>query len=245
MTDNQLFDYFRKNVDVFNENPSENLWTAINQNLNRNSFKSPKTNILKKITLSTTAIIFTAILIFYVINKGRNSIENTVDIKTKSDSILTISEVEPTQKIEDTTKKKKNYKRINVINMAKIPVAQPFIPIIEIKPTAINPSKINVNDSLKYVPKILANRYFFETFQSLSSEDFAIYIDEILERNKKNYGKLIIIKAKGQKPFRKIIPKMDYEPKATNINNLKKAFIPYKRIKLSKDSTLVEHDSVK
>lgn len=238
MKDDQIYDYFKQNSSIFNEMPTENLWNEINKSLNKKS----KNQILKKYLILASGLIATLFFYFYFMNKTVKPILKTNEAEKINDAILISTEKETFLPLEDTTKKKKVFKNLNTIKIAEIKSISPQVPIQQPKLDIILPKEMMKQDSLKYIPQILANRYLFESDKIFTAEEFTTYVKEVLDENKLNYGKLIVIKAKGHIPFRKLIPKKDIIPKPIKHQN--EGFIVRSVIFIN-DSVNTKRDSIK
>lgn len=211
MTDNQLYDFFKTQSSSFDEMPSDILWNKINKELRPENAPISNNTILKKIALLVLATALVLFLIYLFSDKSEQVPSSSVkkETTTKDKGIIKIdSDIQ--EKFEkaasDTTKRKRiPFKRISLLTAKQIvPIPSSTMAVLPDSIKIINPK---INDTLKYKPQILGNRYLYESKEELTKEGFDVFVQEVMKENELQYGRLIVIKSKGHIPFRKLIKK--------------------------------------
>ena len=212
MTDNQLYDFFKTQSSSFDEMPSDIVWNKINKELRPENAPILNIIILKKIPLLVLAIALVSFLIYLFSGKSEQMPSSPVkkETITKDKGIIKINNdsdiQEKFEKASDTTKRKRiPFRRIGLLPAKQIvPIPSNAIGILPDSIKIINPK---INDTLKYKPQILGNRYLYESKEELTKEGFDLFVQEVMKENELQYGRLIVIKSKGHIPFRKLIKK--------------------------------------
>ncbi|WP_447635830.1 hypothetical protein [Flavobacterium microcysteis] len=222
MTDNQLYDFFKTRSNSFDEMPSDIVWNKINKELRPENTPISNSTILKGIVLLVLATALVSFLIYLFSDKSEQVPSSPVKKETitkHKEIIKTDSNSNIQEKFEkatsDTTKRKRiPFKRIGLLPAKQIvPISSNTIGIL---PDSIKTIKPKANDTLKYKPQILGNRYLYESKEELTKEGFDLFIQEVLKENELQYGRLIVIKSKGHIPFRKLIKKAPNEIRLTD-----------------------------
>ncbi|MFY0483224.1 hypothetical protein ACI6PS_11515 [Flavobacterium sp. PLA-1-15] len=240
MEDKELFHFFKTRSASFDEMPSDELWSKI-----QNAIEIPKKTssaTISKIVLLTTLSLAIVTAIVFLINKNKNQIidhdpihPNKLEIQPAIDSLeintlreSTIS-LDSSQILEDTLKKRKVViKKSNILlKDSTFSIENAVIVPLEMDSIQIIDSKI-LFDTMMIKPIIKKGRLLFETKQTLSKSEFDSFVEKVLKQTKRDFGSLIVIKAKGHKPFRHIIKLNDTTriedsmTKADSIYNIKK-----------------------
>lgn len=213
MTDNQIYDFFKSRSNSFDEMPSDDLWNKINQNLNSQDSEVSNSFISKKVLfliLATTSALF--LTLYFLNNYKEKSLppNDKKEIQLENKEIakpeVTINYQEVVIKKIDTTKRKR------VPKMAKKLIYYKRFESIQTNSNTTNPKVENLkidslkpNEDIDIKPQVLGNRYLFQSQKQLTKEEYDLLVKKILKENELNYGKLIVIRVKGQKPFRQII----------------------------------------
>ena len=221
MEDKELFNFFRTRSASFEEMPSDELWNKI-----QNAIEIPKKT--SSATISKTAFLITfslatLVVIVYFINKNKNQIfensaipSNKIEVTTLVDSleINTFQEnkisLESKQAKDDTLKKKKlNLKKSTFpLKNGTFPIPNTVFPLLKMDSIQIIDSKILI-DTIMIKPKEKGGRLLFETKEILSKSEFDAFVKKILRQTERDFGSLIVIKAKGHQPFRHLVKPID------------------------------------
>lgn len=221
MEDKELFNFFRTRSASFHEMPSDELWNKI-----QNAIEIPKKTssaAISKIVLLTTLSLATVTAIVFLINKNKNQIidndpiyPNKFEIQPAIDSleINTLQEsnisLDSSQILEDTLKKRKvGIKKSNILlKDSTFSIQNAVIVPLEMDSIQIIDSKI-LFDTMMIKPIVKKGRLLFETKQTLSKSEFDLFVEKVLKQTERDFGSLIVIKAKGHKPFRHIVKLTD------------------------------------
>lgn len=226
MEDKELFDFFRNRSNSFEEMPSDALWNKIQTNIKTS--KSTTFFTASKITIFSVLIVAMTLIGFFVYTDSEASIEdktihpkeNRIIKQPSSNESEIISEIDTLKNRAeaDTLKPKKVLvkKLIATVKKDTFSVFKKLLPGFKIDSLKIIDSKFDI-DSLKIKPLVKGNRLLFETKQLLTTIEFDSFVQKILTETETNYGALIVIKAKGNKPFRHIVkfPEKNSIPKST------------------------------
>jgi len=213
MKDKELFDFFKNRSASFDEMPSTKVWNKINRN-NMMSKKTSFFSISKIVTWSFLAIIAVLTSTLIVTKDEKESIQNTNNkpiqeetiLETNSSEKYNSTEIDSGKKDSDTLKTEKIFikKTVLTITNQNIQVINNLPPILKSDSIIVLHSEVE-NDSIIIPPQVKGNRLLFETKKLLTAVEFESFVRKIVEENKTNYGSLLVIKAKGNKPFRKIV----------------------------------------
>lgn len=221
MEDKALFHFFKTRSASFDEMPSDELWNKI-----QNAIEIPKKTssaTVSKIVLLTTLSLATVTAFVFLINKNKKQIidhdpvhPTKLEIQPAIDSLETTNLQEKsiapdsTGTTEDTLKRKKmEVKKSNLLlTDSTFSIPNAVILPLEMDSIQIIDSKIPLNAML-ITPIVKEGRLLFETKQTLSESEFDSFVEKILKQTERNFGSLIVIKAKGHKPFRRIVKPPD------------------------------------
>lgn len=210
MEDKELFDFFKNRSASFEEMPSDDVWykIQINMKASKETSFSPTPKI---ITWSVLALVAVVTILLFIPKEAQPTIENKNNKPTQDKTIVDANSSKNDSVIKtispqiDTLKRKKFFKKNPVTSLIDTTsFIKKLQPALKIDSLGVGDSKL-VIDSLKIKPQVKGNRLLFETKQLLTTTEFDSFVQKVLEETKTNYGALIIIKAKGHKPFRQII----------------------------------------
>lgn len=219
MEDKELFDFFKNRSASFDEMPSDDVWNKVQSNMeaSRKTSFYPTSKIIKWSVLALAAVVT---IIFFIPKEAQTTIEKTNNKPTPNETIVDANSSEKDSLIKntDTLKRKKVFIKKNLVTRLTdtVSVFKKLQPILKNDSIEIADSKIII-DSLNIKPQVKGNRLLFETKQLLTATEFELFIQKVLAETKTNYGALIVIKAKGNKPFRQIVkfPEKNIFPKTT------------------------------
>ena len=213
MKDKELFDFFKNRSASFDEMPSANVWTKIN----KKSTIPKKTSFLsisKIVTWSIYAIIAILSCMLFMPKEAQKGVENIIKKPIQEETILetnpsknqNLTEIDSAKKKSDTLKTKKIFIKNSLVTITNqnIPVFKNLQPILKSDSLVVLDSKFKI-DSLQIRSQVKGNRLLYETKKLLTATEFESFVKKIMEENKMNYGSLLIIKAKGNKPFRQMV----------------------------------------
>jgi len=225
MEDKELFDFFKNRSTSFEEMPSEALWNKIQTNIEAS--KSTTFFSASKIIILSVLVLATALIGVFIYTNFKTSIEektihpnvNEIIEQPSSTASRIVSEIDTLKKRAetDTLKPKKAFKKpIVTVKKDTFMVFKKLQPLLKTDALKVIDSKFDI-DSLKIKPLVKGNRLLFETKQLLTPIEFDSFVQKVLDETKTNYGALIVIKAKGNKPFRQIVkfPEKISIPKST------------------------------
>lgn len=245
MTDNQLYDFFRTRSNSFEEMPSDALWHKINQNINREIPHVSKKFISTKTALLLIFVLISTTLLVLFFSNHKPEVQKPIEKKqliTDKKPILIESKTNDVSheipvRNSDTVKKKRSQKHFKILS-TKNNVAIPE-PVNLIKAETTEVAKQNANDSLKFKPQVVGNRYLYESKEELTDEEFDLFVKEVLKENELKYGRLIVIKSKGHIPFRQFMKKPLKSIEITSSTaKLKPESVIFKGILVPKDSII-------
>ena len=222
MEDKELFDFFRNRSASFDEMPSDNVWNKIQTNMEASKETSffPTSKIIKWSVLTLAAVVT---ILLFIPKEAQTTIKNTNNKQTQNETIVEANSSENDSIIKtntplmDTLKRKKVFKK-NLVTTLKdtVSVIKKLQPVLKIDSLEAADSRVAL-DSLTIKPQVKGNRLLFETKQFLTTTEFDSFVQKVLAATKTNYGALIVIKAKGNKPFRQVVkfPEKNTIPKTT------------------------------
>lgn len=212
MEDKELFDFFKNRSASFDEMPADEVWNKIQMNIGT----SKKTSLtISKIALLIVATLAIIVAIAFFANKNKQIIKNErtylkeVQTKALKDSLTTIITQKDTtlnniKSITDTLKKRKIVPKKTIISLKKDTVISPPTIVPEMESIEIIKSK-TLLDTVSFKPQVKGNRLLFETKKVLSKTEFDTFVQKVLKQTELNFGSLIVVKARGHKPFRHLV----------------------------------------
>jgi len=207
MEDKELFDFFKNRSTSFDEMPSDALWNKIQTNMNAS--KSSTFFSASKIIILTLLTLATVLIGVFIYTNFKISIEEKT-IHPKANEIIEQPNATPPGIVSEIDTLK-NRAEIDTLKPKKALFKKPIVTVkkdtfmvLKTDSLKIIDSKFDI-DSLKIQPLVKGNRLLFETKQLLTPIEFNWFVQKIIDETKMNYGALIIIKAKGNKPFRHIV----------------------------------------
>lgn len=247
MDDKELFDFFRNRRASFDEMPSNEVWNKIKTNIEPS--KKPSFPLASRIiTWGLLVLLAVATIMFFIPKDTQTAIEDTNTKPIQNETVVetnpsekqNASENDPVNEEIDTLKPKKVFIKKSLVKRLKhiVPVIKKTQPILKSDSIVVVDAKVEI-DSLITRPQIKGNRLLFETKQLLTAIEFESFVQKVLEETKTNYGALIVIKAKGNKPFRQVVkfPEKINIPK-TNI------LTRYYTTKILLKDSLITNDSI-
>lgn len=221
MEDKELFDFFRNRRASFDEMPANEVWNKIKTNIevSKEISFSPTSRIITWSVLALLAVITIAIMLF-IPKDAQTTIGNTNSKPIQNGTVVETnpSENDSVNKNIDTLKTKKVFIKKNLARNLKhtVPVIKNLQLILKSDSIVAVDAEVEI-DSLRIRPQLKGNRLLFETKQLLTAIEFESFVKKILEETKTNYGALIVIRAKGNKPFRQVVkfPEKINIPKTT------------------------------
>lgn len=247
MEDKELFDFFRNRRASFDEIPSNEVWNKIKTNIEPS--KKPSFSLASRIiTWGLLVLLAVATIMFFIPKDTQTAIEDTNNKPTQNETVVETNPSEKQNASEndsvneeiDTLKPKKVFIKKSLVKRLKytVPVIKSPQPILKSDSIVVVDAKVEI-DSLITRPQIKGNRLLFETKQLLTAIEFESFVQKVLEETKTNYGALIVIKAKGNKPFRQVVkfPEKINIPK-TNI------LTRYYTTKILLKDSLITNDSI-
>lgn len=216
MTDNELFNHFKSRSISFDEMPGDALWAKIESGL-ENTKSSAKPNTL---LLIICGIVLVAGISFYALFKtDKENIplparphtihETAVDNPTIAPEATT--PVEFTVSTATDSVKKIRIRVINTSDTKTIPFTQ-IIKKDSVNQDIIAPKTVDIK--VQTPP----GKVIVTTTQQLNREEFKELTESITEQHKTELGIMLIIKAAGHKPFRKVITQQDALLQPAGIN---------------------------
>lgn len=247
MEDKELFDFFRNRRTSFDEMPPDKVWNEIKTNIEV-SKKTSFSLASRIITWGILVLLAVATIMFFIPKDTQTAIEDTNNKPTENKPVVetnpsekqNASENDSANEETDTLKPKKVFIKKSLVKRLKhtVPVIKNPQPIFKSDSIVVIDAKEEI-DSLIIRPQIKGNRLLFETEQLLTAIEFESFIQKVLEETKTNYGALIVIRAKENKPFRQVVK----FPEKINIPKTNILTRHYTTKILLKDS-LITNDSI-
>jgi len=210
MEDKELFDFFKNRSVSFEEMPSDDVWNKIQKNIQASKERSFSPTS-RTITWSILALAAVVTILLFIPKEAQTTIENTINNPTQNETIVDANSSQNDSVIKtiipliDTLKRKKVFKKKLVTSlMDTVSVKKKLQPVLKVDSLEVADSRLII-DSLNIRPQLKGNRLLFETKQLLTTTEFESLIRKVLDETKTNYGALVVIKARGNKPFRQIV----------------------------------------
>ncbi len=226
MTDNELFNHFKSQSSCYDEIPGNALWAKIENGL-KNDKPAAKQNTLLAVICGL--VLVTAIVLYAIFTTDKEDKLLPAPPQPKAETVVE----KPVTTITDSVKKI-HIKIINTSEKKTIPFAQ-IIKKDSVKQNITAPKTIEIK--VQTPP----GKVIVTTTQQLTREEFKELTENITEQHKTESGTMIIIKAPGYKPFRKVITAQDALLQPDSINLIQPGpikLIPSGSINLLKTDSL-------
>ncbi|MDI1257069.1 MAG: energy transducer TonB [Flavobacterium sp.] len=225
MKDPELYDFFKKGSEAFDEMPSADLWNKIDAHLKEGKKTKPFKSLLIKALLFLVAAALIVWIYFEMAKKAmplENQIQNnrpvkenkiyTEDTLIQKDSLTELPNVTPTIKTPVTTIKKASFKEENYStderNLDEQTSSKPDEQIYKLEIT--NQKTEEVAET-----KVFTNRIVVRATKKLTDAQYELLLGSALEKNKDSYGMMLIIIAPEHATYRKVIPSNRLDVKTT------------------------------
>ncbi|MGK4566918.1 energy transducer TonB [Flavobacterium sp. 3HN19-14] len=216
MKDPELYDFFKKGSEAFDEMPSADLWGKIDAGLKEGKKAKSAQSLLIKILLLLAAAALTAWIYFELTKENSafpKEIKNTIpliEIKTETaDTLRKVDSINESQMLQENPKA--------IISKPKITAAAPEVQVVEENelyawPATKSEDPVNQNEVIAAKKEDIAettvfkNRIVMRTTKKLTDAQYDELIANAIEKSKDNYGMMLIVIASGRPAYRKVIP---------------------------------------